>query len=585
MFKHLSAMNTESTEPVLLVPSYLTKSAYAILVENNFVPRTWHKEGRYGSRTHKIDSKRNGIPLINSTEKVGVILDLIQKRNQGVDIAELEEELTIRMQNLIKLISTPQVDLVFNTPATSNKIPRPEIFDATVHPEKIPKDFSQRLHEFIQYQIEHKQYTSNGQLNTVEGKQCFTFSELFSGIGGFGIALERLGGKCVFASEIYKPAIDIYESNLDTKYLKNNKVSGDIWKVKVEDVPKHDLLVGGFPCQPFTSLGLQLGLNDDKIISGRCARIEGENYQNSDQGRGQLFTQIVRILRHVQPKAFLLENVPGLVTTDDGKALETILVALKNAGYTVSHEICSARGITAQSRKRLFIVGVLIENSKYASPFEFPFIPDLQLRAGDVLHTSEDLESASVSPEILGIPNNILSIVDISSMFRLSDSQMDQLCHRSKSWKPAKLAWDNTTCDTIDSHYGITIGKGNSQLVPSLAPHHPRRFTPRECARIMGFPNCFKLGNLSPKYSEKQKHENDSAFYSFIKEQYFMLGNAVCPPLIAVLGGAILNHIIIDEHDWSDIGLWSGINLAFESISPVMVEEICRRMSLYDLSK
>jgi DNA (cytosine-5)-methyltransferase 1 len=577
-------MNSECTEPVLLVPSHLTKSSYAILVENSFVPRTWHKEGRYGSRTHKFDRKRNGIPLINSPEKVDFILNLIRKRNHGFDITECKEACTVSMQNLIELVSTPDVDLVFHTPVASNKIPRPEIFDATIHPEKMPTDFTQRLHEFIENQVYKKNRTSGICQNTLDEKQYFTFSELFCGIGGFGVALERLGGKCVFASEIYKPAIDIYHTNIDTKHLKNNKVSGDIWKVKVEDVPKHDLLVGGFPCQPFTSLGLQLGLNDDKVASGRCGRMEGENCKRSNQGRGQLFTQIVRILCHVQPKAFLLENVPGLVTTDDGKALETILDALKNAGYNVSYEICSARGVTAQSRKRLFIVGILIENLECQSHFNFPFIPDLQLRAGDVLHSTYELESASLSSEILGIPKNLFSNVDLSSMFRLSDMQMDQLCHRSKSWKPAKLAWDNTTCDTIDSHYGITIGKGNSQLVPSLAPHHPRRFTPRECARIMGFPNCFKLG-LPQNSCKNQKYENDSAFYSFIKEQYFMLGNAVCPPLIAILGGAILNHILNDEQDWLDLGLWSGINLAFDCISPNMIDEVYHRLSSHNLSK
>lgn len=580
-------------EPVLSVPPHLTKSAYSILVDNSFVARPWHKEGRYGSRTHKIDRKSNGIPLINSPEKIAFLLDLIQKRNHGVDFikdSKYEVAEGSNRQNLKMLVSNPQVNLVFNAPAVSNKIPRSEIFDATIHPQKMPKDFSQRFYEFVRHQVHQKQCSSTDHCNqkhnlmTPEGKHHFTFCELFAGIGGFGVALERLGGRCVFASEIYKPAIDIYESNLDTTYLRNNKVSGDIWKVKTEDVPRHDLLVGGFPCQPFTSLGLQLGLKDDKLVSGRCGKTDVDHDLCVDQGRGQLFTQIVRILSHVQPKAFILENVPGLVTTDAGKALETILAALKGAGYSVSYEICSARGVTAQSRKRLFIVGII--NGLQSSPqFEFPFIPDLQLRAGDVLHTNEEFECASLSPETLGVPKTISSNASISSLFRLSDSQMDQLCHRSKSWKPAKLAWDNTSCDTIDSHYGITIGKGNSQLVPSQAPHHPRRFTPRECARIMGFPNWFELGGSSCKYNLNQKYENNAAFNSFIKEQYFMLGNAVCPPLIAVLAGAVLNHILEDERDWLDVGLWSGVSLAFECISPVRIDEVYNRLLSHDDSQ
>jgi len=180
-------------------------------------------------------------------------------------------------------------------------------------------------------------------------------------------------------------------------------------------------------------------------------------------------------------------------------------------------------------------------------------------------------------------------------MYRLSDAQFDQLRNRSKSWKPAKLAWDDTTCDTIDSHYGVTVGKGNSQLVPSPAPFHPRRFTPRECARVMGFPESFQLGSYAEAETTCMVEDNDDEeapsampviankritntkeFNTYIKEQYHMLGNAVCPPVIAALAGAILNrchlsNIPADQkenttEDWVAKGLSCAIQLALEAI-------------------
>ena len=146
-------------------------------------------------------------------------------------------------------------------------------------------------------------------------------------------------------------------------------ISGDIWDVQSEDIPFHDILVGGFPCQPFSSLGDQPGLQDSKCISGRSLGTQTQedathNQNQKKGGRGQLFTQIVRILRDVQPNAFLLENVPGLITTDGGKALKTIVSSLEGAGYSVSFEVCSSRGLTAQSRKRLYFVGL---HNKYCA--------------------------------------------------------------------------------------------------------------------------------------------------------------------------------------------------------------------------
>jgi len=185
----------------------------------------------------------------------------------------------------------------------------------------------------------------------------------------------------------------------------------------------------------------------------------------------------VRILKDVQPHAFLLENVPGLVTTDGGDALRTIVEALEGVGYRVKYEICSARGMTVQSRKRLYIVGILELNEKVdvnddgsggSREFQFPFMPDLQLRAKHILHSERELDESFTAT---GIPEELMEDCDFgddvptpAQLYRLTDAQMDQLRNRSKVWRPAKLAWGNTSCDTIDSHYGITIGKVSARV-------------------------------------------------------------------------------------------------------------------------
>jgi len=184
-----------------------------------------------------------------------------------------------------------------------------------------------------------------------------------------------------------------------------------------------------------------------------------------------LFTQIVRILRDCQPRAFLLENVPGLISTDNGNALDTIISALEVVGYDVSKEVCSSRGLTSQSRKRLYIVGIkrVLEDevrqndsssTSEATSFQFPFIPDLKLRAIDIVHTNEELNQTLFSGT--GVPIELMRHATPATLFRLSDAQMNQLLNRSKYWKPAKLAWDDTTIATITSHYGSSVGKGKS---------------------------------------------------------------------------------------------------------------------------
>ena len=239
-------------------------------------------------------------------------------------------------------------------------------------------------------------------------------------------------------------------------------IYGDIYQVPDTsfpvDSPSLDLLVGGFPCQPFSALGQQPGFNCPKA--------------------GNLFLEIVRILRVSKPKAFLLENVPGLAGMDE--TFKTIISALEDEGYDVTFEVCSARGLTVTGRKRLFLVGLRCAESGDATrrcpkpeKFEFPFVPDLGLMFQDIL----DYDN---------IPSEELDIL------RLGNDTFDQLLN-NKRWRPSRLAWPNTKGDTLTSHYGNSVGRGESQLVPCKAPHPPRRFSVREMARMMGFPNSYEF--------------------------------------------------------------------------------------------
>lgn len=187
-------------------------------------------------------------------------------------------------------------------------------------------------------------------------KSKFSFIDLFSGIGGFHSGLAPLGGTCLMASDILPIACETYFTNYGLKPL------GDITKIAMKDIPKHDLLCAGFPCQSFSNVGPKGGLNDP---------------------RGEMIYEILRILKPKRPKAFILENVKGLATHNQGKTLAFIIEKLENIGYTVKYEVLEAKDYgLPQIRKRLFIVGV---RKNIKNVFEFPQPTKLKYTLSDVL--------------------------------------------------------------------------------------------------------------------------------------------------------------------------------------------------------
>src|SRR5690625_2726931 len=171
---------------------------------------------------------------------------------------------------------------------------------------------------------------------------AFNYVSLFSGIGGFEQALNRLGGTCVFASEIDKFAAQAYET------LYGEAPAGDITKIEAKDIPDHDLLVGGFPCQSFSVAGKREGFEDT---------------------RGTLFFDIARIAAEKKPKALLLENVKGLVNHDKGNTLDTMIQTLNDIGYVVDFDVLNSKYFgVPQNRERIFIVAIrkdLVESEPF----------------------------------------------------------------------------------------------------------------------------------------------------------------------------------------------------------------------------
>ena len=187
------------------------------------------------------------------------------------------------------------------------------------------------------------------------------------------------------------------------------------------------------------------------------------------KGRGLLFREVCRVLRARQCPLFLLENVPGLAETDEGKALKAIKEELTACNYDVVLRTLNAKAFTAQSRKRIFFIGFRQDLGLAKPAIEIPDFPDLNLRARDIFEPEEELNAS------------------LLQAYTLSEEHFRKL-QGCKKWSRRggmtdTFAWGDKVCSTLVGHYGTSISRGNSQLVPRPAPHLPRRFSPRECAR------------------------------------------------------------------------------------------------------
>lgn len=309
--------------------------------------------------------------------------------------------------------------------------------------------------------------------------QGFTFIDLFAGIGGTRMGFEAAGGECVFSSERNKYAQQTYRLN------HGDQPMGDINGIPLEDIPPHDMLVAGFPCQPFSIAGVSK-LNALGIPNG---------FQNADQGH--LFFRITDVLDSHHPRAFLLENVKNLIGHDKGRTWTVIQDALKALGYHIATKVIDAATVVPQHRERIYIVG--FRDKQRLNRFSFPTLPDSRPVLRDILERR------------------------VPGKYTLTEHLWDYL----QAYAEKHRARGNGFGFGLASRSGITrtlsarYYKDGSEILIPQRGKPPRRLTPRECARLMGFPDEFAI------------QVSDTRAY----EQF---GNSVVVPVVIAVARAIV---------------------------------------------
>lgn len=316
--------------------------------------------------------------------------------------------------------------------------------------------------------------------NTPEELCDFTFIDLFAGIGGIRIPFSELKGRCVFSSEWDAHAQKTYYFNY------GECPAGDITQIDASEIPDFDLLLGGFPCQPFSQAGLHKGFSDT---------------------RGTLFFEIERIIKEKRPKAFLLENVKQLVGHDRGKTLKVILQHLSHLNYHVDYRVLRAGDFgVPQNRERIYIVGFDKQHFCIPNDYHFPY------------------------PEPIGIKTRLGDILEknVDPKYTISDTlwaghQRRKLEHKAKGngFGYSLFNADSEYVNTISARY---YKDGSEILIDQGNNVNPRKLTPREAARLQGFPEKFII-----PVSDMQA--------------YKQFGNSVAVPVIRAIAKCLITEI------------------------------------------
>ena len=336
----------------------------------------------------------------------------------------------------------------------------------------------------------------------------FTFIDLFAGIGGLRRGFEAAGGKCVFTSEWNEYSRKTYRANFPDD---DHDIAGDIREVAAASIPAHDLLLAGFPCQPFSLAGVSKKNALGRQHGFRC------------EAQGTLFFDIARIIEHHRPRAFVLENVKNLVSHDKGETFRVIRNALKNElGYEVHTRVINARSFVPQHRERIFIVGF-----RDPSDFDFDALVLPPIVAGPKLETILHPEDGSEEPEKPYTTGNIGRVDD---KYTLTEHLWRYLQGYAEKHKAAGngfgfgLVGPDDTTRTLSARYY----KDGSEILVRQKGKAPRRLTPRECSRLMGFD--------APGKSEFKIPVSDT-------QAYKQFGNAVVVPVVEAVARHIAPHL------------------------------------------
>lgn len=302
---------------------------------------------------------------------------------------------------------------------------------------------------------------------------AFTFIDLFAGIGGIRTGFEAHGGRCVFTSEWNPFAQKTYLENFP--HQPGHTLVGDITKVDEQDIPDHDVLLAGFPCQPFSIAGVS-----KKNALGRPHGFACET-------QGTLFYDVARIIEAKRPKAFLLENVKNLKSHDKGRTFDTIMKVLRDElGYDVHVRVVDGQHFVPQHRERILIVGF---REKVDFSWGSISLPPVGPKLSSILHPEDGSERAeahwTTGPK-----------AKVDARYTLSPKLWDYLVAYKEKHQAAGNGFGFGLVDgtkvarTLSARY---YKDGSEILVSQGTNKRPRRLTPRECARLMGFPETFKI--------------------------------------------------------------------------------------------
>ncbi len=320
----------------------------------------------------------------------------------------------------------------------------------------------------------------------------FAFVDLFAGIGGMRMAFQNADGKCVFSSEWNRFAKQTYEANFGEVPF------GDITNIDARDIPHHDVLVAGFPCQPFSIAG----------VTKKNAL--GKQHGFLDETQGTLFFEIARIIAEKRPKAFILENVKNLRSHDSGKTFQVIAKTLDELGYSIHHRILDGCHFVPQHRERILIVGFRYDYFQGWEQYQFPTMPKRQLQFKDIL------------------------IADPDPKYTLTDHlwkylQDYAIKHRKKG---NGFGFGLTDLEGVSRTLSARYYKDGAEILVPQGDKNPRRLTPRECARLQGFPDEFLI-----PVSDNQA--------------YRQFGNSVVVPLIEAVARTIIE--VIEANPYVDL--------------------------------
>jgi DNA (cytosine-5)-methyltransferase 1 len=342
----------------------------------------------------------------------------------------------------------------------------------------------------------------------------FSFIDLFAGIGGIRLGFEAAGGRCVFTSEWDKYAQTTYIEN----FGENHELVGDITQVNAADIPDHDVLLAGFPCQPFSLAG----------VSKKNALGRPHGFECTTQGT--LFFDVKRIIAEKQPAAFLLENVKNLMSHDGGNTFKVIMDVLeRQLGYVVRPMVVDGRRFVPQHRQRILLVGFRCD-VRFDWQRVLAKMPAVQEgpRLKSILHREDGSE--------VDVDDNRYILVDgkVQDKYTLSDRLWQYLQNYAEKHRQAgngfgcSVVGPPDTSRTLSARY---YKDGSEILISRGKGRNPRRLTPRECARLMGYADTFRIP-VSDTRAYKQ------------------FGNSVIVPLIAEVAKSMkpgIMHLVKGE--------------------------------------